>query len=76
MSTWHDPVPAMANNTRELWCFAKDNAALFPVTPLGKASLHKLKHLIWAELSNAKDLVLWKVSSKGLADSLQLTSYP
>jgi hypothetical protein len=75
--------PAMANDThRDLWCFIEGDSMPFEVTPLGKDSINELKHLIWREgkngvLSNtdAKDLVLWKVSSEGLTDSSQLTSY-
>ena len=75
----------MANDThRELWCFikAKSDSKPFRVTPLREASIDELKDEVWKKRRNgalrgadATDLVLWKVSSGGLADSSQLTSY-
>ena len=75
----------MANDThRELWCFikTKGDSKPFRVTPLREASIDELKDEVWKKRRNgvlrdvnATDLVLWKVSSKGLADSSQLTSY-
>jgi Crinkler effector protein N-terminal domain len=67
----------MTNDTRrDLWCFIKDDPNAFVVTAPIDASIARLKKLVWEEgkngvLSNtdAKDLVLWKVSSEGLADS-------
>lgn len=70
------------DSRRELWCLIKNNSTAFRVTPLCKASIDELKGLIWEKRKNgvlrdvdATDLVLWKVSSDGLADSSQLTSY-
>jgi len=71
----------MANAThRELWCLIKGDSIAFRVTPLGKAGIDDLKGLVREPCKNgilrdvdAKDLVLWKVSRKGLADSSQLT---
>ena len=79
----HDPVPAMADETSlELWCLVKGDSEVFDVTPLRKTRITELKRLIWEMAKNgvlrgtdAKDLVLWKVSSEGLANISQLTSY-
>ena len=75
----------MANDThRELWCFikAKSDSKPFRVTPLREASIDELKDEVWKKRRNgalqgvdATDLALWKVSSGGLANSSQLTSY-
>ena len=75
----------MANDTHcELWCFvkAKGDSKPFQVTPLHEACIDKLKDEVWKKRRNgalqgvdATDLALWKVSSGGLANSSQLTSY-
>ena len=73
----------MANNPpRVLWCFIiEGNSTALWVIPLGE-TIDELKHLVWKKGKNgifrdvdAADLVLWKVSREGLADSSQLTSY-
>jgi hypothetical protein len=66
----------MTNDThRNLWCFIKDDPNVFEVTAPVDATISRLKKLVWEEgkngvLSNtdAKDLMLWKVSSEGLAE--------
>ena len=76
----HDPLPTN-HSYLELWCLIKGDSIVFPVTLLDKASIAHLKDLIWEKGRNdvsrdvdPKNLVLWKVSDKGLADSWQLTS--
>jgi len=78
-----DPILAMADETSlELWYLIKGDSEAFDVTPLRKTRISGLKRLIWEGEKNgvlrgtdASDLVLWKVSSEGLANILQLTSY-
>ena len=73
----------MANDpSHVLCCLIKDDSNPFKVTAPVNASIIDLKNLVWEERKHgvlqdidAVDLVLWKVSSKGLADSSQLTSY-
>jgi len=67
----------MTNDThRDLWCFIKGDPNVFEITAPVNANISRLKKLVWEEgkngvLSNtdAKDLVLGKVSNEGLADS-------
>ena len=75
----------MANDpSHVLYCLIKDDSNPFKVTAPVDASIIDLKNLVWEERkhgvlrdidADAVDLVLWKVSSEGLADSSQLTSY-
>jgi hypothetical protein len=73
----------MADDTHHgLWCFIKGDSKAFRVTALGKTSIDEVKVLVWEKGKNgvlsgtdAKDLVLWKVSTERLADSSQLTFY-
>jgi len=69
----------MDNDTHlelELWCLIKGDSKMFDVTPLRTTRISRLKDLIWEKRKNgalkntdATDLVLWKVSSEGLANS-------
>jgi hypothetical protein len=69
----------MANDThRVLWCFIKNDSNPFEVTAPVNASISRLKKLVWEKGKNgilsetdAKDLVLCKVSSELLADNAQ-----
>jgi Crinkler effector protein N-terminal domain len=73
----------MADDTHHvLWCFIKGDSTAFEVPALDKTSIAEVKRWVWEEGKNgilsgtdAKDLVLWKVSTELLADSSQLTSY-
>jgi len=78
------PKRKRTDTSLKLWCFIKGDSIAIKVTPVGGADIYDLKHLIWEERKNngvlrgtdASGLVLWKVSSEGLANISQLTSYP
>ena len=59
------------DNGRTLWCFIEGDSTAFLVTPLGEASIGELKGLVWEMVSPR----IWCLSSEGLADSSQLTSF-
>lgn len=74
-------LPMADDEVRVLWCFIKGDSTAFEVTAPVRASIGRLKKLVWEERkhgvlreTDATDLVLWKVSSECPADSTQLTS--